>query len=422
MKLNTYIAIQLMLLIFRLFLSPFIRILALFIPALRRRFEFEKRNDGLRSFKDDGEIAHSCFHVSSEGELEQCLYIISDLLDQGKKIELIYTSNSVERKCTELDRKYELLRTFRFSPLSFPFRKFNDYVSAKRLYMCRYDFFSEIMLYGASKDVDFTLLSASLKNKEDKFNFVMAQKFSLYNKIYAASARDVELFKKLNPSLNVSEFEFRVLQIAKRIESSDNTLSQKPQMDNLVEFLKSRDISKNIVLGSAWPSEMEIFENKNFISAIKSGEYSVVIAPHGLSETFIDDICKHLPKELSFQVLEKDKEVKDGVVLINPFPGVLVESYKFFGHCFVGGGHGRSVHSLLEPYLAGGMVYCGPKTHRSTEYDFVKSRGEESLKVVGSLSSFFDQLSFIDRKKGLTKVKEIVDNYFSEYKKILDNL
>ena len=69
-------------------------------------------------------------------------------------------------------------------------------------------------------------------------------------------------------------------------------------------------------------------------------------------------------------------------------PGVLLEAYTFFGTAFVGGGHGRSIHSVLEPFLAGCNVFCGQKTHRSTEYDLVADISPSSIFVVYELGMF----------------------------------
>lgn len=421
MKLNTYIVFQYIIILIRIILCPIVRVLGVFLPAISKRLDFEAKNRKMPSFNDEGHLAHSCFHVSSEGELEQCLYIILDLLADNKRVELVYTSPSVERKCLELDDRFENLKTFRLGVLSYPLMRFNSYVTAKRFFMCRYDFFSELMLYGARKDVKFVLLSASLKNKEKKLGHFMSSKFELYSEIFAASESDVQLFKKLNNRLNVREYEFRVLQISKRLKLSIKTLSARSEVAGLVECLENRDPNSSLILGSAWPDEMKIFENEELVRKIKSGELLVVVAPHGLSTSFIDDVKNSITDELSVQVLEVGESPLPGNVVINPFPGVLVEMYKYFGHSFVGGGHGRSVHSLLEPFLAGSMVYCGPKTFRSTEYDFILSRSEMNLVVIEELSTLANFLKSLEREKELIKREEIVDNYFIEYKQILDS-
>ena len=57
---------------------------------------------------------------------------------------------------------------------------------------------------------------------------------------------------------------------------------------------------------------------------------------------------------------------------------------------FVGGGHGRSIHSVLEPYLAMANVFCGPKVHRSTEYDFILDNSPDFITIVFEIDKFYE--------------------------------
>jgi 3-deoxy-D-manno-octulosonic-acid transferase len=67
------------------------------------------------------------------------------------------------------------------------------------------------------------------------------------------------------------------------------------------------------------------------------------------------------------------------VILIK---GILCELYAEFPMAFVGGGFGKSVHSLLEPYLSNSMVFCGPKVHRSTEADVIDQNDKNRLLIL----------------------------------------
>ena len=92
------------------------------------------------------------------------------------------------------------------------------------------------------------------------------------------------------------------------------------------------------------------------------------------------------------EVTDKDSLNNDAHIFIVNHRGILVELYTLFGHAFVGGGYGRSIHSVLEPYLADCVVYCGPKTYRSTEFDVIQNDGPEKVHVVNSSSSFYTVL------------------------------
>jgi 3-deoxy-D-manno-octulosonic-acid transferase len=425
MKLNTYVLTQYGINILRLILGPFVLLLSSIIPILNERRAFERKNPSTSYLKSKQKSADACFHVSSEGELQQCLVIIQEYLSQNKIVELVYTSPSVEKKCLDLDRENQRLFSYRLPLVLFPFYSFTKWVSAKKLFMCRYDFYSDLMLYGARKDVEFILLSASLKGKEDKLGKFMKSKFELFDSIYAASDKDMQLFKSLNISSSIYSFEFRLLQIAERIEKHVESFEKRDELHHLYQYVKSRDISSNIILGSAWKNEMQIFVNTTFQEKIINSTYFVCIAPHELSSFSIDGFIKEIKSinsKLDVQVLSVGEEIRKGAIVINPFRGILLESFSFFGHSYIGGGHTRSIHSVLEPFLSNSMVYCGPKTHRSTEYDFILSYNEQAIKVIDLCEDFFDNLSNLNLDEQRTKRKELVDTYKATYKTIMENI
>ena len=425
MKLNTYILIQYAINILRVLLYRLVMLLSLFIPVLKQRKLFESSNDESSGFKKQVLKADACFHVSSEGELQQCLTIIKEYLSREMLVELVYTSPSVERKCIELDKENRNLRSYRLPIILFPFLSFSKWVTANKLFMCRYDFYSDLMLYGAREDVEFILLSGSLKGKEEKLGSLMRQKFSLFDSIYAASDKDKELFKLLKVDCPVVSFEFRLLEIASRLEDSAKTFKSRKELIGLYNLLSSRDSSTNIVMGSAWSNEMKVFSNLSLQESIKDSSVIVCIAPHELSQeslnSFIAEI-KEVNSSLDVQILSKNEKIRKGAIIINPFPGVLLESFSLFGHSYIGGGHSRSIHSVLEPFLANSMVYCGPKTHRSTEFDFIQSYGNEFVKVIEVYEDFFDNLLKLNREEENTNRDKLVQNYKVTYKEILETI
>ena len=68
------------------------------------------------------------------------------------------------------------------------------------------------------------------------------------------------------------------------------------------------------------------------------------------------------------------------------------------------------------------MVYCGPKTHRSTEFDFINSYGEQFVKVINIYEEFFDNIFILDREQEVINRDKLVKNYKITYKEILDKI
>ncbi|MBC77622.1 MAG: hypothetical protein CME64_16575 [Halobacteriovoraceae bacterium] len=392
----------------RLFYYPFFNWVFFVFPKINTRLKFERLNESCahsQSFKLSSKTADICFEVSSEGELEQIRPVLMEELSSGALVELVFASDSVKKQCSALAEEFaDNLRIFRYPLLTYlPGRWWSDplkWISAKKLVLCRYDFFPELLKYGRKKDVEFILLSGSLKNFETKSG--PAKKFysfsyHSFDKIVAATALDQERFEeKLGiRKSKVESFDFRPLAIEKRQAKAYETLGHRfPDFESFFRLAQEYNPRRRIVFGSFWEYETEAFNNgfdfkNNFLCLV----------PHKLDDASIGSMKVKLKEKFPEQpIYEWNKDFlnnksvaesffkRPGVVIIN-LKGVLCELYTIFGASFVGGGHGVSVHSLLEPFMAGCMVYCGPKVHRSTEYDLIIQNYPDRLRIVDRLDN-----------------------------------
>lgn len=395
--------------------------MALFSAKFLGRLKFEVKNfDDSPSFKVEGRIAHVAFEVSSEGEYEQIKPLLDLYLKRGDLVELIYSSDSLDSKLKSLQSENANLRTLRLPVLAFSpfqnklldFQNISYWLTAPTLILCRYDFYPELLLYGLRKDKRFCLLSATFKNKKN--NWWSRQVYKSFDSILATSDEDKTRIEGLGvDKQKVRTYEFRVLQIFERLENSGSKLGP---YNPLVQFIKSFDRNNRIILGSAWPIEMDIFESEKLREDIKNGNKLLMVLPH----LFNNDIRNKLASFDLPVYSYKDGENLDtfidtakaqpGVIILE-VKGILLELYELFGHAFVGGGHGRSVHSLMEPFLAGCHVYCGPKTHRSTEYDFIKSSSSEDISVIDNLGEFYEIHSMIKESDLVLERKKMRESY-----------
>lgn len=404
-----------------LFYPLWVEILPLFLPALKNRRDFERLNhlDPLsRSFRLDQKVGHILFHVSSEGELEQVRPLISYYLQQSYNLELVYTSESVEKKCQQLALEaLGRIRLYRLPVLTFFFFNFGraqslqHWCTAKKVVLCRYDFFPELLLLGIRPACRFVLLNATLKGKDhlsSLMKWYYRNVYSLFHTIIAATQRDREEFCKLVGKQTIYEqFDFRIMQIDRRVQNAELTLKQK-KLSGLIDFITQRfPASHRLVFGSAWPNEMQVFAHREFLAKVAMGEIFTLIAPHQLSNQALEAIkerielvSKSVGISLPVYMIEKNSTEEDILQLVSEYqknpgvvlsqiPGVLCELYHYFGHAFVGGGHGRSIHSVLEPFVAGAHIFCGPKTFRSTEFDLVCEFDPASIDVIDELELFY---------------------------------
>ncbi|MDH5581043.1 MAG: hypothetical protein OEY33_03990 [Bdellovibrionales bacterium] len=382
-------------LIWRL-LSPVIRLL----PFLKRRLAFERKNINAKSHSP----CHICFEISSEGELQQIKPILLSFLEASKRVELIFSSSSVESKVEKLASMYPAqMELLRYPFLTGP--KIQKWITAKTLVLCRYDFFPDLILYGARKDVKFILLSAAIKHKRVRPHTIRGiywkTLFSLFDLIITTNDEELNAFQELGVNSKVIEsFEFRKLQILRRLDKAKETLSQLALGPKLFSWYGQYKYSKRLILGSAWISDLDIFKSPEIRSLVKKGELGILIAPHKLDSSFVSNIKAWFNQNDYQTEVINNHATNFGEINICTIPGILVELYSYFGLCYVGGGFERSIHSVLEPFLAGGHVFCGPRTHRSTEYQHILSVSPDRLTRLQhnlDTSGFFN--CFIPEKK-----------------------
>lgn len=423
----------------RLFYYPIFNwFLPLVSKKVKERIQFEKQNINYRSFKTQNITADYAFEISSEGELEQIRPLLDKMLSENKRIELIYCSESVDHKCQQIYKQANgLVKILRMPLITYnPFITYQcpyKWLTAKTFFLCRYDFFPELVIYGNKKDVSFNLLWGTLKNSEKGFinSLYQSYVYKSFNRIVAATKLDQQLFTErfhLNFE-NVDCYDFRPWQIINRQMYASSTLKERfPFFDLFLELIDKTPREKRILFGSFWDNEL-LALNNNAINMLEQG-YLISIVCHKLNLDNLMKIQSELELKYQLKVYTIDENIskeqmqlllesytnKPGIIMIN-LKGILCELYSQFGLAFVGGGHGVSVHSLMEPFLANSIVFSGPKVHRSTEYDLIFESHPDRLHIVEKLSEFFPLI---------TKYESLhysnIDNFKQYYQKNFDHI
>ncbi|MFG1591180.1 hypothetical protein [Halobacteriovorax sp. CON-3] len=424
--------------IVRVALYPvFIVLYLLKVGPFYDRISFERRNyrdEGCRPFMRFGKKAHCVFHFSSEGEFEQIRPLSDELISLGKNIELIFTSPSVEHKVVDYyQANRENIRYLRL-PLMiyFPLLSRQNIIawsSANKMMMVRYDFFPEL-LYLGSKMKEFILFSATVKSsrmKEAPFEQIRLPRvkgyiYSMFSKIICATTEDYEVIKKdIDEDRLVRPIELRMLQINAR----QHFFRKHSLYDELNKVLSLYDYDKRICLAQTWPNEMDFFEDTRFCQQMMAGELFVFMAPHVLKEDNVEHLAKlvktHCP-ELPIHMLTKETidggkldefldhfKASPGLIICT-LRGILCEIYPYFSKVFVGGGHGKGIHSVLEPFVAGAQIFCGPNVKRSTEYDTIVKSGVE----VGAINEMKDGYEIMQTSSGNKMANELISDMIEE--------
>lgn len=366
-----------------------------------------------RSFKDEGQKADYCFEFSSEGEYQQIASLVDDALKSGKKCELIFFSPSVEKAIVELSQRHpHSIRYLRYPLASFsPRHSFSHWVSAHELILVRYDLFPEFLFWSLESGRKLKLLWVSFKKERE-----LGKKISWLKKTFLKNAQtriyasqfDQEQGKGLG--FPGSLYDFRIEQINRRMKGRMEKFDRVfPTYSHLKAAWENFPREKRLIIGNAWPSDLVLIKR---IPA----DFFVLVVPHKLEAS----ILKHF-RDAFFQMGRTVEEVTDGSKLISASTlvlnkkGVLCELYADFGKAYVGGGFEGSIHSVLEPLVAGAdMLACGPAHHRSTEYDLACAFG--SMTELKSAEDFDRWLANAQAPQGTARLAPILNKY-PEYRR-----
>lgn len=385
-------------------------------PKVRERFHFEKKNkieDGSQSFKKVGLKADLCFEFSSEGEYQQVASLIDDALLAGKKIELVFFSPSVERTIIALYKKFPVqIRYFRYPILDL---SFSNWITANDLILVRYDLFPEFLVWSLKSPHRLMFVWVTFKKERigDKGISLFKRAFLAKSSLtFFATTEDLKIAKTLG--LDGYVFDFRMEQIKRRVEQKMEKFSQIfPLYLNFRDHLNSYPREKRLLLGNVWPEDIELLKDipeDNFLTIIPHKLDDLIVAQIfsllkslGREPVIIDDQTIHFTPSKTYLLIKK---------------GILCELYQDFGKAYVGGGFGASVHSLLEPLIAGSdHLSCGPVHYRSTEFDLARFYGD-MMEVKNNQEFLFWLKRDISNHQVYAKIQSQITSY-EHYKKEL---
>ena len=403
-------AIFIITLIIRWLITPFIFSISFLFPGLRKRYLLEK-NQNLTWPKQVDYL----FEVSSEGELEQVLPLVKELLARKLTVQLVYCSESVKTKVERLQSEHHGLHIMLLPLLTNPFL-FLKWAKGESFIMVRYDFFPELILYGMKSGVKFTLLLATLKGKK-RISFIKRLIYQSFDQIIPSSELDRKRFLAEGLTHIGPAFDYRILQISNRIEGKEQTFFNDKDLQNVVDFVHSHRGMK-IILGSFWPVELDLLNNPQLINSVNSGDILLYIAPHKLDGETMSFIQVELEKR-GYKVQREHEQLQKGAIILSGLKGVLCEIYSLFDISYVGGGFGRSIHSVLEPFLAHTKVICGPKTFRSTEYDLIMEEDPDVIIRIEQFDQFYPAVRKLENTVfHIEKLEQFVANYQVRKKEI----
>ena len=116
---------------------------------------------------------------------------------------------------------------------------------------------------------------------------------------------------------------------------------------------------KTIVVGSCWPEDLEVLT-----PLINEGKNKFIIAPHEITETFLQRIERTLRVKSMRYSKAENQNLEDYQVLIIDNVGLLSRLYRYGEFAFIGGAFGKGLHNILEAACYGIPIFFGNKSYQ----------------------------------------------------------
>ena len=343
-------------------------------------------------------------HVSSLGEFEQGLPVIESLKKNFPKYKILLTffspSGYEPRKNFPLADKVAYMPSDTLQNAKKMVRNFN----IKAAFFVKYDFWFNYMKVLKKNDIPLYYISALLHPDHYFFKFYSTwfrKQLLNVSHYFVQNDETAKLLKSIgieNATVTGDTRFDRVYDIAKQSKSF-------PEIE---EFIAGRHC---IIAGSSWPSD------EKFIipfSKKMPDDYSLIIAPHDVSESHIKQITSQLDSYVLYsqltlpisQHLSNSAALQHKKVLVVDTIGILKQIYKYARFAYVGGGFMSSIHNTQEALVFGCPVVVGPKYTKFVEaVDLVRDGGMFSVENQQEFDDIFEQLmnddNFYNKASGI---------------------
>lgn len=160
----------------------------------------------------------------------------------------------------------------------------------------------------------------------------------------------------------------------------------------LPEVLHFKNDTKLMVIGSAWPEDMEVLSP--FINE-QDSKLKVIIAPHEITESSLKHIeSQILPKCIRYSQ-RGSVDLQQFQVLIIDNIGMLAQLYKYGEFAFIGGAFGKGLHNILEAACYGIPVFFGNRNFEKFQEakDLINRGGAFEISDYGDLLSKYEMIS-----------------------------
>ncbi|TDQ75921.1 3-deoxy-D-manno-octulosonic acid transferase [Sphingobacterium yanglingense] len=346
---------------------------------------------------------HIWFHFASLGEFEQGRSVLEQIkkrFPQEKIVITFFSPSGFEiRKNTPLaDYVFYLPEDTKRNA-----RRFIAAIQPKFAVFTKYEYWYHYFDTLKQQDIQLLMISAIFR-EEQLF-------FKPYGGFYRQMLKKVSFFFTQNMDS---------VHMLKWIGITNAGLAGDTRFDRVVELprqhVENRAVERFscgeqvLVAGSTWPKDELLLQSL----IAESVGWKLVLAPHEIDRSHINEICELFPGCLLYSQFAsyEAEELQHARVLVIDNIGMLSSLYYYADIAYIGGGFGAGIHNTLEAVAYGKPVIFGPKYEKFQEaLDLVTLMVGFSISNYAELREVFAALQDVEKRKeignmGLEYVKQ----------------
>jgi len=350
-------------------------------------------------------------HCASLGEFEQGRPLIEKIKSAHPAIPIVLSFYSPSG--FEIRKDYPHANLVLYLPADSPTnaRRWLELLQPRMAYFVKYEFWLNYLFELDHRNIPRYLIAGSFRKEQIFFRWyggLFRKALAGFKIIFVQNESDKALIKAIsNPEIIVAG-DPRIDRVAE--------IANRPKIIPIIADLAER--APLLILGSSWQQEESILNT--FLETHPELPYSIVIAPHDISEPHLKEIESNAP--LPIQRLSEAQtnglHPTTRIILVDSI-GLLSSIYQYGKMAFIGGGFGAGVHNILEPVVFGLPTLIGPNHRKFPEATTLIHQGGvfevtdaedfvEQMMALRDLDQYNQAVKinqdFIDKNRGATQL------------------
>lgn len=338
-----------------------VRLAALFNKKVSAMVKGEKDAFSVLQRRMDPKAKYIWFHAASLGEFEQGRPLIEEIRKCYPEYKILQTFFSPSGY--EVRKDYKGADVVCYLPLDTPAhaRRFVELAHPCMAFFVKYEFWKNYLTELERRRIPVYSVSSIFRPGQLFFRWyggTYRRILKCFTHLFVQNQESVELLKRIgitNTTI-VGDTRFdRVLEICRQARELP-----------MVELFKGENLT--MVAGSSWAPDEDIF----IPYFNEHPDMKLIIAPHVISETHIEEIIHKLRRPVvRYSQITEDKARQADCMIIDCF-GLLSSIYRYGEIAYIGGGFGVGIHNTLEAAVYGIPVIFGPNNQKFMEAQGLK--------------------------------------------------